>query len=296
MSAELPDTDRSRRLMEEAEETLRAIQYGAVDAFVVQEPDGHRVYTLEGSDLPYSALVERMQQGAAMLDARGCVVYCNLSLAQLLGMERESVIGRMLQDFLAPEDQQACEKLLKENQNLPTEAEMQVCLADGRLIPAEFLFYSVVARQIGYRILITDLTAQKQQMEFAARLQSMQDEERRRLARELHDSVGQTLVALGMNLQPLIEAEADSSRFIGGEGASENIHLVDQISREIRIFALAASATSRCSRPCFGSSVMWMVASRNAAISRSIWKSLTILAACRRKWKLQSSASSRNVW
>jgi sigma-B regulation protein RsbU (phosphoserine phosphatase) len=112
MSSETPEIERSRQLMEEAEETLRAIQYGTVDAFVVEEPEGHRVYTLEGSDLPYSTLVERMQQGAAMLDAGGCVVYCNLSLAQLLGVPRESVIGRYLQDFLAPEDQAACQKLL----------------------------------------------------------------------------------------------------------------------------------------------------------------------------------------
>src|SRR5580700_5908266 len=112
MSNELPETVSSRQLMEEAEQTLRAIQYGTVDAFVVEEPEGHRVYTLEGSDLPYSTLVEKMQQGAAMLDARGCVAYCNLSLAQLLGIPRESVIGRLLMDFLAPEDRPTCQKLL----------------------------------------------------------------------------------------------------------------------------------------------------------------------------------------
>src|SRR5207302_9627161 len=68
---------------------------------------GHRVYTLEGSALPYSTLVEKMQQGAAILDARGCIVYCNLSLAQLLGVARETVIGRLLLDFVASEDQPA---------------------------------------------------------------------------------------------------------------------------------------------------------------------------------------------
>ena len=67
MNSEMPDTQRSQQLMEEAEQTLRAIQYGTVDAFVVEESEGHRVYTLEGSDLPYSTLVEKMQQGAAML-------------------------------------------------------------------------------------------------------------------------------------------------------------------------------------------------------------------------------------
>src|SRR5436853_2603713 len=36
--------------------------------------------------------------------------------------------------------------------------------------------------------------------ELSARLMQLQDDERRRIARELHDSVGQMLVALGMNL------------------------------------------------------------------------------------------------
>ena len=233
MSSDLPELDRSRQLMEEAEETLRAIQYGTVDAFVVEEPEGHRVYTLEGSDLPYSTLVERMQQGAAMLDARGCVVYCNLSLAQLLGVPRENVIGHYLQDFLAPEDQPTCEKLLKENQSLPTEGEMHVRLADGRLIPANFSFTVLSRDKSATGVLITDLTAKKQIMEFAARLQTMQDEERRRLARELHDSVGQTLAALSMNIG-IAQAQSHKLDALGARAVSENAHLVDQVSREIR--------------------------------------------------------------
>jgi PAS domain S-box-containing protein len=233
MSSETPEIERSRQLMEEAEETLRAIQYGTVDAFVVEEPEGHRDYTLEGSDLPYSTLVERMQQGAAMLDAGGCVVYCNLSLAQLLGVPRESVIGRYLQDFLAPEDQAACQKLLKENQSLPTEGEMHVRLADGRLIPANFSFTALARDKSATGVLITDLTAKKQILEFAARLQTMQDEERRRLARELHDSVGQTLAALSMNIG-MVQAQSHKLDSLGARAISENAHLVEQVSREIR--------------------------------------------------------------
>src|SRR5258708_37804476 len=100
MKSEMKQFQDSVHLMEEAEPTLHAIRQGAVDAFVVEEPEGHRVYTLEGSDLPYNALVERMQQGAAMLDARGCIIYCNLSLAALLGASRQDIVGHLLQDFL----------------------------------------------------------------------------------------------------------------------------------------------------------------------------------------------------
>ncbi|MGB6675959.1 MAG: ATP-binding protein [Terriglobales bacterium] len=233
MNSELPEFVSSRQLMEEAEQTLRAIQYGTVDAFVVEEPEGHRVYTLEGSDLPYSTLVEKMQQGAAMLDARGCVVYCNLSLAQLLGVPRETVIGRLLLDFVAAEDQPAYQRLLQENQIESNEGEVRLHLADGSLIPTNFSFSLLSRDKSATGVLITDLTSQKQQMEFASRLQAMQDEERRRLARELHDSVGQNLAALGMNIA-IVQAQSHKLDSLGARAVSENAHLVEQVSREIR--------------------------------------------------------------
>lgn len=233
MNRELPEVERSQQLMDEAEQTLRAIQHGTVDAFVVEELEGHRVYTLEGSDLPYSTLVERMQQGAAMLDARGCVVYCNLSLSQLLQVPRETVIGRFFLDFLAMEDRPICQKLLHENQSGSSEGEMRLQLADGSLICGNFSFSLLSRDKSATGVLITDLTSQKQQIEFAARLQSMQDEERRRLARELHDSVGQTLAALGMNLG-IIQAQSHKLDPVGARALADNAGLVEQVSREIR--------------------------------------------------------------
>jgi PAS domain S-box-containing protein len=233
MKSEMPEVERSQQLMEEAEQTLRAIQYGTVDAFVVEEPEGHRVYTLEGSDLPYSALVEKMQQGAAMLDARGCIVYCNLSLAQLLGVERETIIGRYLLDFVASEDRPAYERLLHGNPNVSNEGEIRLQLSDGGLIATNFSFSLLSRDKSATGVLITDLTAQKQQLEFASRLQNLQDEERRRLARELHDSVGQTLAALSMNIG-VIQAQSHQLDSVGARAVSENAQLVDQVSREIR--------------------------------------------------------------
>jgi PAS domain S-box-containing protein len=233
MNSELPESIRSRQLMEEAEQTLRAIQYGTVDAFVVEEPEGHRVYTLEGSDLPYSTLVEKMQQGAAMLDVRGYIVYCNLSLAELLGVSRETVIGRLLRDFIAAEDQPAYERLLRENQIGSSEGEMRLQLADGNLVSANFSLSLLSRDKSATGVLITDLTSQKQLIEFASRLQSMQDEERKRLARELHDSVGQTLAALSMNIS-VVQAQSHKLDSAGARAVSDNAHLVEQVSREIR--------------------------------------------------------------
>jgi len=233
MKSERSDNVRSAQLLEEAEQTLHAIRYGAVDAFVVEEPEGHRVYTLEGSDLPYSALVERMQQGAAMLDVAGCIVYCNLSLAKLLGVARDKVIGRRLQDFVAPTDGPAYEKLLREAQSGSSEGEMLLQLSDNNLLFADFSFCLLSRDKSATGVLITDLTAQKQQAEFASRLQDIQDQERKRIARELHDSVGQLLAAISMNIS-VVRSQAHKLDAEGARAVSDNSMLVRQVSDEIR--------------------------------------------------------------
>ena len=233
MSNENLESLRSAQMLEEAEETLRAIQSGTVDAFVIQEPEGHRVYTLEGSDLPYSSLVERMQQGAAMLDAHGCIVFCNPSLVRLLGMPRETVTGSILKYYLAQDDQALYQKLLVAAQAGYSEGEMGLRLADGSVIAASFSFSVLTRDKSATGVLITDLTSQKQQMDFAARLQTMQDEERRRIARELHDSVGQLLAAIGMNIS-VVQAQAYKLDGRAAGAVSDNVALVEQVSREIR--------------------------------------------------------------
>jgi PAS domain S-box-containing protein len=69
--------------------------------------------------------------------------------------------------------------------------------------------------------------------DLSARLLRMRDDEQRRLARELHDSVGQLLAAIGMNLA-VIAAEADRLTPATARCVSENADLVDEVSREIR--------------------------------------------------------------
>jgi PAS domain S-box-containing protein len=221
------------RATEEAAETLRAIRDGAVDAFVIQESDGHRVYTLDDADLPYSALAERMQQGAAMLDAEGKLIYCNPSLAKLLGVERETVIGKPLLSLLGAEDRSEGEKVLHEAQLGSVEAEMNLCRADGTLVSAQFSFRLLSQNKLATGVLITDLTPQKEQAKLASRMQSLQDEERRRLARELHDSVGQLLVAIGMNLAA-VRQEAQKVTPKAAKLMEENATMLEEINKQIR--------------------------------------------------------------
>ncbi len=66
-----------------------------------------------------------------------------------------------------------------------------------------------------------------------SRLLRAQDEERRRLARELHDSAGQLLVALSMNLVPLEQSLAKQNPELNKLAAS-SVGLVDELSKELR--------------------------------------------------------------
>ena len=92
-----------RRRLAEIEETIQAIQDGTVDALVVGQGTGQRIYTLEGADRPYRLFVEGMQQGAATLYADGTVAYCNQQLTDLLRVPQSRVVGLALRDFICGE-------------------------------------------------------------------------------------------------------------------------------------------------------------------------------------------------
>jgi len=67
----------------------------------------------------------------------------------------------------------------------------------------------------------------------SARLLKVQDDERRRLARELHDSVGQIMAALSMNIA-VVQSQAHKLDASGARAILENAQLVQQASTEIR--------------------------------------------------------------
>jgi PAS domain S-box-containing protein len=69
--------------------------------------------------------------------------------------------------------------------------------------------------------------------DLSARLLKVQDEERRRLARELHDSVGQILAALSMNIS-VVQMQSHKLDALAARAVSENAQLVQQASSEIR--------------------------------------------------------------
>ncbi len=73
-----------REKVRELEETLDAIRSGEVDAIVVSKGDTRQVYTLEGADHPYQALIENIREGALTLSRTGMILYTNTRFAEMV--------------------------------------------------------------------------------------------------------------------------------------------------------------------------------------------------------------------
>ena len=76
-------------------------------------------------------------------------------------------------------------------------------------------------------------TANASLRELSGHLQQLRDEERRQIARELHDSVGQLLGALSMNIAT-VQSQSQKLDPVAARALAENSSLVQQISKEIR--------------------------------------------------------------
>ena len=150
------DNESLRAELEEVRETLAAIQSGAVDALVVDTPDGQRVYTLEGAEYVYRTLIERMQEGAVILTPVGTIHYCNRRFAELIQTPLEKVVGRPFADWVDAADHPALTKLFTDGVD---RLELLLHSHDGTTIPTMVSTAAVPGSGLsGMCLVVTDLT------------------------------------------------------------------------------------------------------------------------------------------
>ncbi len=210
--------DLSARL-ETAEETLRAIQSGEVDALMVSGHRGEQVVSLQGGEPAYRMLVEAMSEGAVTLSRDGAVLYCNRRFGELIRRPVGRIIGMAVQSLVEETERSRFETLLAEAQKAVAKGEFNLRCPDGSMVPV----YLSLNQFRGYKgqalgMVITDLSDQKRRQAAEIKLAaathrlllehtlSAQEEERRRIARELHDEAGQLLTALLVGLRTLEDA------------------------------------------------------------------------------------------
>ncbi len=229
----------------ELEETLRAIRMGEVDAVVVSGPIGDQVFTLQGAEHPYRILVETIDEGAATLSDDGTVLYSNRSFAAIFDVPLEKFIGAPIESFVSGEDLQDLRALLKDARTGSARGEIRLRTIDGKARTIRLTLST--NRQLGVEAIcavateLTELVETNEALrvtetslrQLSARLLQLQDEERRRIARDLHDVTGQKIAVLSMSLDRL-------GRLVASEGAEvdetleESRDVLRKIGEEIR--------------------------------------------------------------
>jgi PAS domain S-box-containing protein len=185
---------------------------------------------MKASEMRYRRLFESAQDGILILDAEsGQIDDVNPFLTNMLGYTREHLLGNKLWEIGPFKDIQSSKAKFRELQreacvryeNLPLQTSV------GKPISVEFV--SNVYQVNGGKVIqcnIRDITKRKQaeakRKEYSHKLQVLsrrlveaQETERRNIARELHDEIGQSLTALQLNLQAMLQlpaAEALSRR------------------------------------------------------------------------------------
>ena len=212
-----------RLRLEEAEVTIRAIRSGSVDAFVVEVPNGARVYTLETADRPYRLLVEEMQQGAITLSDDGTIAYCNRRFATLVGRPLERLMGIAFRDFIPLDARTDYESLLQQGRAGCSQGESHVRNADGALVPV-FLTLNALPPDCGAAVglLVTDLTTQRHHEKLNVLLEALKEADNRK---------NEFLAMLAHELRNPLAAISNAVQLLGLQRGSENP--IQQQSRSI---------------------------------------------------------------
>ena len=196
----------------EAEETLRAIRSGEVDAIVVNGQGGKKVFTLQGADHTYRVFVERMNEGAAVLSRDHTVLHCNGRFARFLGAGLQRVIGSSMLDLVWPDDHSKLDALLRRAAQKNCRGEIRLQSRKGAPLSVHLSLNPLRLESTKAVCLIAsdlsemkraeqELRASSEQLRnLAAHLLSVREEERARISREVHDELGQALTAVKMDL------------------------------------------------------------------------------------------------
>ena len=163
---------------------------------------------LRESEERYRELFENARDAIYVHDLEGNYIKINRAAEELSGYTREEIVGHNFTEFIAPDHiryvrDSFCAKLATKGE---TTYEVDVIAKDGRRVPVEVSSRAIYENGVlvGVQGMARDITERKLAQDalqmFSRQLIEAQEDERRRIARELHDQIGQVLTAVKMNL------------------------------------------------------------------------------------------------
>ena len=186
-------------------------------------------------------LLKLSREAVLVVDLSDKIVFWSDGAEQLYGWKRAEALGisplELLQTQL-PRPVAQIETILRREPHW--EGELKQITRYGARISVSSrwaVWRDLSGKTLGRFQLDSDITRRKnveQELRvLSGRLLTIRDEERRRWARELHDSVGQLLVGITMNLS-ILQRQLDGAGPIDSKFLSESMHLTNEALQEIR--------------------------------------------------------------
>jgi len=151
-----------RQQLEEANEMIEAIRNGKIDALVVKDDTGPKVYTLKTADQTYRVFIEKMREGAVTLNKKGLILYSNTRFASMLNLSLEKIIGSYFKDYIDSSFAESFDALFEHGWHTECKGEVSFLTADGKSIPVLLSLTNLELDEgLALSIIITDLTDQK---------------------------------------------------------------------------------------------------------------------------------------
>jgi PAS domain S-box-containing protein len=186
-------------------------------------------------------LVDLSREAIFVTDSQGGIVLWNHGAEKVYGWSQEEAQGKNPVELLhseLPRSVAQIENILRQEGHW--DCELRQTTRDGSRITVASrwaLWRNTQDQILGRFQLDTDISKRKQVEQelrvLSGRLLNLQDEERRRFARDLHDSVGQLLAGAAMNLslvqQRVLQLDPEVVKLL-----SEGNGLLDEALREIR--------------------------------------------------------------
>jgi len=159
----LAENEALRARLDQAEETLRAVRRGEVDALMVAGAGGEQLFTLKGVDHAYRMLIEQMSEGALTMTAQGMILYANRRFAEIIKTPLEKVIGATIHTWIAADSQLVLQSLLGEDADERRRAQLVLSASDGTPVPVYLSVSKLRSNEMpdAFCLVATDLTEQK---------------------------------------------------------------------------------------------------------------------------------------
>lgn len=194
---------------------------------------------LRESEERYRELFENARDAIYVHDLEGNYIRVNHAAETLSGYKREEIVGHNFIKFVAAADVGFGRKTFyaKLAEQGETAFEIDVIAKDGRRVPVEVRSRAIYENgvMVGVQGIARDITerklAQDALQRFSRQLIEAQEDERRRISRELHDQIGQILTAIKMNLHSIPQVRHTSEI---GCYVKDNIEAVDEALRLVR--------------------------------------------------------------